>query len=628
MASFTPSEHIQHVLASLPTKPGCYLMKDETGKVIYVGKAKKLRNRVRSYFNSSAEAYPKTLRLREQIADIEVIVAETEVQALILEETLIKRHLPRFNIMLKDDKRYPYIKVNWQAPFPKVETTRRVDKDGSRYFGPYTAMWAVQNTLRTLRKAFPYLTCDRDITGRDERACLFYDIKLCNAPCIGAVNQEQYRAMIVELMDVLSGKSDKVMARLNREMQQAAENLQFEKAAAIRDQIKAVEYINQRHKVVNPKMTDHDVIAVARDKNDACVQILFIRNGKLVGSDSRMLGGADGEPDEEILSQFLTQFYSDVAEVPHEIILPNEVEEARIIEQWLKDKRGGHKVTITVPQRGDKHNLIKMAEENASEALRMIRAQWEADTHRHEQAMGELQTALNLPTPPNRIECYDISTTQGTAIVASRVVFVRGAPRKSEYRRFNIRSVSHAGPDDYQSMREALTRRFNRYQAALDAAAPSDPGKTDTDETWRLLPDLLMIDGGKGQLGIGVEVLQEFGLLGRVPVVALAKQFEELYLPGDPNPVILPRRSEALYLVQRVRDEAHRFAITTHRNQRTKIGMASKLETIPGIGPKKRKALLQAFGNSIDAIKAASVDELTAVPGITMELALAVKEGL
>ncbi|MBI5670212.1 MAG: excinuclease ABC subunit UvrC [Chloroflexi bacterium] len=628
MAAFTPSEHIQHILASLPTKPGCYLMKDETGKVIYVGKAKKLRNRVRSYFNSSAEAYPKTLRLREQIADIEVIVAETEVQALILEETLIKRHLPRFNIMLKDDKRYPYIKVNWQEPFPKVETTRRVEKDGSRYFGPYTAMWAVQNTLRTLRKAFPYLTCDRVITGNDERACLFYDIKLCNAPCIGAVNQEQYRAMIAELMDVLSGRSEKVMARLNHEMQQAAENLQFEKAAAIRDQLKAIEYINQRHKVVNPKMTDHDVIAVARDKNDACVQILFIRNGKLVGSDARMLGGAEGEPDEEILSQFLTQFYSDVAEVPHEIILPNEVEEARIIEQWLKDKRGGQKVTITVPQRGDKHALIKMAEENASEALRMIRAQWEADTHKHEQALAELQEALKLPAPPNRIECYDISTTQGTAIVASRVVFVRGAPRKSEYRRFNIRTVSHAGPDDYQSMREALTRRFHRYQDAQQADAPTDPAKTDTDETWRLLPDLLMIDGGKGQLGVGVEVLKEFGLFGRVPVVALAKQFEELYEPDNPNPIILPRRSQALYLVQRVRDEAHRFAITTHRNQRTKIGMASKLETIPGVGPKRRKALLKAFGNSIDAIKAASVDELTAVPGITEPLAQTIKASL
>ncbi|HEX2907951.1 MAG TPA: excinuclease ABC subunit UvrC [Phototrophicaceae bacterium] len=628
MSQFQPSEHIERILASLPLKPGCYLMKDAKGKVIYVGKAKRLRNRVRSYFNSSAEGNAKTLRLREQIVDIEIIVAETEVQALILEETLIKRHMPHFNIMLKDDKRYPYIKVNWHDPFPRVETTRRVDKDGSRYFGPYTAMWAVQNTLRTLRKAFPYLTCDRVINGQDERACLFYDIKLCNAPCIGAVNQEQYRAMISELMDVLGGKSERVLARLNHDMQQAAENLQFERAAAIRDQIKAIEYINQRHKIVNPNMTDHDVIALARDKNDACVQILFIRNGKLVGSDARMLGGAEDEPDAEILSQFMTQFYGDVAEVPHEIILPDEVEEARIIEQWLRNKRGGQKVTITVPKRGDKHNLVKIAEENASEALRMIRAQWEADTHKHEQAMAELQEALKLPIPPNRIECYDISTTQGTAIVASRVVFLRGAPRKNEYRRFNIRTVNHEGPDDYQSMREALTRRFTRYQTALTEPTETDPGKTDRDETWRLLPDLLMIDGGKGQLGIAVEVLQEFGLFGKLPVVALAKQFEELYLPGDSHPVILPRRSQALYLVQRVRDEAHRFAITTHRNQRTKIGMASKLETIPGIGPKKRKALLKAFGNSIDAIKTASVEELTAVPGITEPLALAIKEAL
>lgn len=626
MTAFQPSEHIQHILASLPAKPGCYLMKNAAGEIIYVGKAKKLRSRVRSYFNASAESSPKTLRLREQIADIEVIIAESEVQALILEETLIKRHRPRFNISLKDDKRYPYIRVRWQDPFPKVETTRRVLNDGSRYFGPYTAMWAVQNTLRTLRRAFPYLTCDRDITGQDERACLFYDIKLCNAPCIGAVNKEQYRAMIGELIDVLSGKSDRVMARLNSEMQAAAEALQFERAAALRDQLRAIEYINQRHKVVNPNMTDHDVIALARDKNDACVQILFIRNGKLVGSDARMLGGAEDEPDAEVLSQFITQFYSEVAEVPHELILPEEVEEARIIEQWLKDKRRGHKVTITVPKRGDKRALIKMAEENAEEALRMIRAQWEADTLKHEAGMAEMQQALGLPRPPNRIECFDISTTQGTAIVASRVVFVQGVPRKSEYRRFNIRSVDHAGSDDYQSMREALTRRFSRYQTALAEPAPEDPAQTDRDETWRLLPDLLIVDGGKGQLGVAVEVLREFNLLERVPVAALAKQFEELYLPDEPNPVILPRRSEALFLVQRVRDEAHRFAVTTHRQQRTKIGMASRLETIPGIGPKKRRALLKAFGNSIDAIRRASVEELMAVKGINEQLALTLKE--
>ncbi|MBL8155806.1 MAG: excinuclease ABC subunit UvrC [Anaerolineae bacterium] len=626
--SFRPSEHIANILKSLPMKPGCYLMKDKDGRIIYVGKAKRLRNRVRSYFNSSAEGSAKTLRLRENIVDIEVIVTETEVQALITEETLIKRHQPFYNINLKDDKHYPYIKINWQDGYPRVETTRRVVKDGSRYFGPYAAMWAVQNTLRTLRRAFPYLTCDREINGKDERACLFYDIKLCNAPCIGAVTKDEYRAMISELMDVLNGKSEGVVKRMTQEMNAAAEALQFERAAAVRDQLKAIEYITQRHKAVNPNMTDHDVVALARDKNDAAVQILFIRNGKLVGSDVRMLTGAEGESDEAVLEQFLTQFYAEAAEIPSEIMLPNEVESAKIIEQWLRDKRSGQKVAITVPQRGNKRDLIKMAQENAAEGLRMIREQWEADTHKQEEALGELQKALDLPRPPNRIECFDISTTQGTSIVASRVVFDQGAPRKSEYRRFNIRTVSHAGPDDYQSMREALTRRFNRWKGALEDPMVNTPGGDDHDETWRRLPDLLLIDGGKGQLGIAIEVLTEFDLLGKVPVASLAKQFEELYRPGASTPVILNRRSPALYLVQRVRDEAHRFAITSHRQQRTKAGMASKLEQIPGIGPKRRKALLKAFGNSIDAIRGATIDELMQVRGVTAEIATTIKETL
>ncbi len=624
--TFQPSEHIQHILASLPMKPGCYLMKDKTGRIIYVGKAKRLRNRVRSYFNSSAEGNAKTMRLRENIVDIEVIITETEVQALITEETLIKRHQPFYNINLKDDKHYPYIKINWQDDYPKVETTRRVVKDGSRYFGPYAAMWAVQNTLRTLRRAFPYLSCDRVIDGKDERACLFYDIKLCNGPCIGAVSKDDYRAMISELMDVLNGKSESVIKRMTQAMNDAAEALQFERAAQYRDQLRAIEYITQRHKAVSPTMTDHDVIALARDKNDTAVQILFIRNGKLIGSDVRMLTGAEDEPDEVVLEQFVTQFYSDVAEVPAEIMLPSEVDGARIIEQWLKDKRGGQKVQITVPQRGNKRDLIKMAQENASEGLRMIREQWEADTHKQEEALAALQNELHLTTPPNRIECYDISTTQGTAIVASRVVFVQGAPRKSEYRRFNIKTVSHAGPDDFQSMREALTRRFNRWKGSLEDPTQVAPGATDHDETWRLLPDLLMIDGGKGQLGIAVEVLKEFDLYGKVPVVSLAKQFEEIYFPEQSTPLILNRRSPALFLVQRVRDEAHRFAITSHRKQRTKQGMASKLEQVPGIGPTRRKALLKAFGNSIDAIRSASIEDLMQVRGVTQEIAQSIKE--
>ena len=626
--TFTPSEHIQTILKNLPQKPGVYLMKNASGTVIYVGKAKRLRSRVRSYFTASAESSEKTLRLRQHIADIDYIVEQNEVKALILEETLIKRYQPQFNISLKDDKRYPYIKINVQEPFPKVETTRRVVRDGSRYFGPYVAMWAVQDTLQTLRKAFPYLTCDREITGRDARACLFYDIKLCSGPCIGAVNQQQYRAMIEELMAVLSGRAERVVERLTAEMLAASENLDFERAAALRDQLKAIEFITQRHKAVGSSLTDHDVIALARDKDDAVVQILFVRNGKLIGSDAHTLSGAADESDEAVLQAFIKRFYDDAPEIPRDLILPQEVEEARIIEQWLKDKRSGSRVTISVPQRGSKRDLVKVAQENAAEALRMMRAQWEADTTRHEEALAELRAALALPSIPNRIECYDISTTQGTAIVASRVVFVQGAPRKAEYRRFNIRTVSHAGSDDYQSMREALTRRFQRYRQAQENPALVAPGSADPDETWRLLPDLLIVDGGKGQLGVAVEVLHEFGLFDQVPVVALAKQFEELYLPGRPEALALPRRSQALYLVQRVRDEAHRLAITSHRRQRQKQGMASRLETAPGIGPAKRKALLKHFGNSLEAIRKASIEELCAVPGINQRLAEAVKAAL
>jgi excinuclease ABC subunit C len=625
---FIPSEHIQTILKNLPMKPGVYIMKNARGEIIYIGKAKLLRNRVRSYFNASADGSLKTLKMRGEVVDIQFIVEENEVKALILEETMIKRHKPRYNISLKDDKRYPYIRISWEQPFPKVEATRRPAQDGARYFGPYVAMWAVQNTLQTLRKAFPYLTCDREITGRDPRACLYHDLRLCNAPCIGAVDQAGYRAMIGELMDVLSGKSESVVARLTDAMHAAAERMDFERAAALRDQLRAIEYITRQHKAVSPGLADQDVIALARDDKDTVAQILFIRNGKLIGSASRSLDNTSDADDAEVLEAFIRGFYDSAAEVPPEVVVPQNIEEARIIERWLRDKRSGKRVTITVPQRGEKKHLIDMARENAAETLHMMRAQWEADTTKQEAALGELHQALGLPRIPNRIECYDISTTQGTAIVASRVVFVRGAPAKSEYRRFNIRTVSHAGSDDFQSMREALTRRFARWREATLNPVPVAPGKDDRDETWRILPDLLMIDGGKGQLNVGVEVLLEFGLTERVPVVSLAKQFEELYLPDRPDPVILPRRSEALYLVQRVRDEAHRFAITSHRARRDKMGMVSQLEAIPGVGPSKRKALLKAFGGSIDAIRAASEADLVRVPGINAKLAALIKEML
>ena len=621
-------ERVKTILDNLPMKPGVYIMKDAKDTIIYVGKAKYLRNRVRSYFTINADGRAKTIQMRGQVTEIDFIVTENDVKALILEETLIKKHKPRYNISLKDDKRYPYIRISWQDDYPKVETTRRVEQDGARYFGPYAAMWAVQNTLQVLRKAFPYLTCDREITGKDARACLYHDLKLCNAPCIGAVSREEYRQMIQELMDILSGKSEGVLARMNQTMLNAAENLQFEQAAAIRDQMKAIEFITTRHKAVSSDMENQDVIAIARENGEALVQILFIRNGKLIGSDSRMLDNAEEETDSVILEQFITQFYSDAGEIPSELVLPAEVEQTRIIERWLREKRNGSKVSITVPQRGDKRNLIKLAQDNAGEAMRMMRAQFEADTTKHEGSLTELQKELKLPRIPNRIECFDISTTQGTAITASRVVFVQGSPAKAEYRRFNIRSVIHEGPDDFQSMREALSRRFGRWKAAMEADPTAAPDGKDADETWKKLPDLLIIDGGKGQLGIAVEVLTDFGLLDRVPVVGLAKQFEEIFLPGESRSIVLSRRSQALYLVQRVRDEAHRFAITSHRKRRSKASLASRLEEIPGIGPKKRKALLKHFGNSIDAIKRASLEDLAKVPGVNTALAVIIRAGL
>ncbi|MHB8747659.1 MAG: excinuclease ABC subunit UvrC [Aggregatilineales bacterium] len=624
---FTPSDHIQAILRNLPHKPGCYLMKDKTGTIIYIGKAIDLHNRVRSYFDNNVDS-PKTLRLRAHITDIDFIVLPSEIAALHTEFNLIRQYMPYYNVRLKDDKRYPYIAVRWAQPFPRIEITRQMTQDGSRYFGPYTAAWSVRETLDVLRKAFPYLSCDRDITGKDERACLYHDIKLCNAPCIGAVNQEEYRAGIQSLMDFLSGRSDAIIADMRAKMEVASESLDFERAATVRDQLRAMERVVERQKVVMPVTTDQDVIAFAQEKGDTCVQVLFIRSGRLIGREYFMLEGADDTPDSEILTNFMAQFYEESTQMPDEVLLPHEIEEALILEQWLRDKRGGKKVKLTVPRRGTKADLVKIASENANETLAMLRAQWAADTNKQTEAMAELQQALALPQPPNRIECFDISTLQGTATIASRVVFVQGAARKSEYRKFNIRSVTTVGePNDFQSMREALTRRLQRYADSLNAS-PIAPGQQDRDETWRLLPDLLIIDGGKGQLGVAVEVLNEFHLLGEVPVVGLAKQFEELFVPGRPESIVLPRRSQALYLVQRIRDEAHRFAITANRQKRAKTGLVSQLESVPGIGPSRRKALLAAFHNDIDALRQASVDDLVQIKGITRALAEAVKEHL
>jgi excinuclease ABC subunit C len=617
------SEHLKSTLATLPGKPGCYLMKDAAGKIIYVGKAVNLKNRVRSYFHTSAGHDRKTRRLVYEIADIEWIVVGSELEALILEMNLIKRHRPHFNVRLKDDKRYPYIKVHWQDDFPKVTVTRQMRKnDGSRYFGPYTSVWAVHQTLDLLRRIFPYLTCNREITGMDKRACLYMDINLCNAPCVGAVTKDEYRQMIADLMQFLDGRTDPIVNRLQSEMQKASEEMRYEKAAALRDQINAIEKVVEKQKVITKKQVDSDVIAMAREDGDACVQIFFIRAGKMIGREYFMLEGTEDSADEEVMAQFVKQFYTEAANVPSEVLLPKEIEEAHIIKQWLNTKRGGHKVEMRVPRRGQSHQLVQMATENATETLKSLRAQWQADTHKQEQALTELQEAFKLPSPPNRIECYDISNTQGVATVGSMVVFTQGVPDKKLYRRFNIRSVS--GPDDFASMEEALTRRFKRWEAAqVETSKP----KSKSDASFSFLPDLLIVDGGKGQLSRAVQVLESFGLMGKVPVVGLAKQEEEIFFPNNPQSILLPRHSQGLYLVQRIRDEAHRFAITAHRKRRSKLGMASALDSIPGIGPAKRKALLQEFG-SLDKIRTASVSELAKAKGINIALAETIKANL
>ncbi len=616
------NDQLKHVLDSLPNKPGCYLMKDGEGHVLYVGKAINLRNRVRSYFHAHADHERRIRKLVSHIQDIEWIVVGSELEALILEMNLIKKYRPHYNVRLKDDKRYPYIKIHWADPFPTVTVTRQMVQDGSRYYGPYTSVWAVHQTLDLLRRIFPFLTCDREITGGDERACLYLDIKLCAAPCIGRIDQEAYRQMIADLCQFLEGRTEKIVTRLKSEMERASDEMRFEQAGSLRDQIRAIQTVVERQKIISSEYIDLDVLALARSDGDACVQVFFIRGGKLIGRDYFLLEGAEENSDENVMAEFLKQFYSQASSVPPQVLLPHEVEEMQIIRQWLGQRRVDQKVEILVPRQGPQYELMDMAVENATETLRALQAQWRSDKHRQELALAELQTALGKSEPLNRIECYDISNIQGTAAVGSMVVFEQGVPKKGLYRHFNIRSVS--GPDDFASMEEVLTRRLNRWKAAQEEA--SAPGKK-LDPAFAFLPDFLIVDGGKGQLSRAVAVLEKFNLQGKLTVAGLAKQNEELFFPGQPEPLVLPRNSQALFLIQRIRDEAHRSAITSHRKQRSRVGLASRLDVIPGIGPARRKALLNRFG-SLDAIIQASQDELVEVPGINLALAQTIKEAL
>jgi excinuclease ABC subunit C len=616
---YNRADMAQVMLEGIPAKPGCYLMKDKAGRVIYVGKAINLRSRVRSYFHAAATHDRKIKELVARIADIEWIVVDSELEALILEMNLIKKHKPKYNVRLKDDKRYPYVRVHWGDPFPKVTMTRRIVNDGSRYYGPYTSVWAVHQTLDVLRRIFPYLTCDRVITGEDLRACLYHDIKLCMAPCIGIVGQDAYRAMIVDLCRFLEGQTEPILQRLEKEMERASANMEYERAAAIRDQLSAIEKVVEGQKVVSKDKLDSDVIAFARDERNACVQVFFIRRGKMIGREYFVLEGTRKADDEEVVRAFVKQFYSNSATLPQRVLLPLEIEEAKIIESWLNRRSSDRKIKIMVPQRGVKKELVAMAADNAAETLTMLKAQWEADRSKHVQALSELQEALGLNGPPNRIEGYDISNLQGTAAAGSMVVFEQGAPNKALYRKYTIKSVQ--GQDDFASMEELLSRRFRRWELSQEAA--KGPGAK-LDRAFGFLPDLVLIDGGKGQLRRAADMLKLFGLDDKVPIVGLAKRHEELFQLKRRDPVILPRNAQALYLLQRVRDEAHRFALSHHRSQRRRSGIASRLDTIQGIGPARRKALLQTFGD-LDGIRSAEIDDIESVPGINRELAERVK---
>ena len=627
------------------------MMHDQAGVVIYVGKAINLRNRVRSYFHRpSGQGSFKIRELVLHVAQLETIVTESELEALILECNLIKKHRPKYNIRLKDDKNYLYVKIDVASPWPRVYTTRRVVKDGARYFGPYASARSIRATLDVLKKIFPYRSCDMEITGQERRPCLDFHIHRCLGPCIGAANSEDYAQVIRQVVLFLEGKSDQVAEWVHQRMTAAAEAMDYESAAIYRDQLAAIRQVIERQKVLSTTTGDEDVIAFARDGGEACAQVFFIRGGKLIGREHFVLQGTEGSNDKEVMGGFLEQFYNNAPYVPSEIVLQIEAEEMGILQSWLKQKRGNG-LSITVPHEGEKKDLVNMVAENAAESLAALRAQWLVDAKKTGGALVELQQELGLPALPTRIECYDISNISGTSSVGSMVVFDKGVPRNSEYRRFKIKTVE--GANDFASLQEVLRRRFKRVAApaaalwapveASDGSTPgSTPGSTvaaprpdlptaepaQTDETpqegWAARPGLLIVDGGKGQLSAAREVMEELGV-GDVPTVGLAKEREEVFLPGRSEPVLLPRTSQGLYLVQRIRDEAHRFALAYHQRLRKQTSLKSALDEVTGIGPRRKSALLKQFG-TVAGVRAASVGELMQTPGMTKPLAELIKE--
>jgi len=601
-------------LEALPARPGVYIMRDGEGRVIYVGKAANLHSRVRSYFGSGRSMEPKTRALSSSIADFEYIITNTSQEALHLEATLVKRHQPVFNVRLKDDKHYPYLRIDVQNPWPRAEITRRVADDGARYFGPYASAGSVRKLLDLVNRLFPCRACTKTIGGQDRRPCLDFYLHRCLAPCASYCTKEEYDEMIRQVILFLEGRTDAVVREIKSRMAEAAKGLQFERAAILRDQLQAIERVTERQITAYATPSDEDVFGLARIDGEACVQVLFIRGTKMIGGDHFALDGAKDEPDIEVLNSFLKQFYESATYVPQKVLLPLSVPERGPIEEWLSERRGG-RVSLIVPHRGNKRHLVAMAGDNAREALEMMRVKWLADSGKTQQALEELQEELNLPSLPRRIECYDISDIMGTAAVGSMVVFADGHPRRTEYRRFRIKTVK--GANDVAMLAEVLRRRFKRAAQRESDSEPREKG-------WATLPNLVLIDGGRPQLNAALDALREMEV-PFLPAAGLAKQEEELYVKDVAEPIVLPRTSQALYLLQRVRDEAHRFAVTYHRKVREQAGTQSTLDSIPGVGPKRKRALIRKFG-SVKGIREASVEEIAATVGFTRSLAERVKE--
>lgn len=613
----------QEELSMIPTKPGVYIMKDQTGQIIYVGKAVSLRHRVRSYFQPSAKHSPRIASMVEQVAGVEFITTSSEVEALALECNLIKANRPKYNVRLRDDKQYPWLKVTWQEPYPRVFMVRRPQKDGARYFGPYTNTGSMREIFRLLRKVFPIRTCKKQLgspgeetaRSREVRPCLNYHIGRCLGPCSGSVDPAEYRRNVQDFCSVLEGNPEGLVASLTEKMKAAAANMEYEKAAAFRDKLRALHRVVERQVVVSTEVKDRDVFGMAKAEEGSMVLVLQIRRGKLIARDSYYYPGEDLEEQEDFFRAFLLQYYDDREYIPKEVLIPCPLADQEVITAWFREKMQ-KAVYLIHPQRGEKYRLLKMAMDNAAIVLNqelIRRAEKDASAA---QSLDSLAQALALPEKPERIEAFDISNFQGAQPVASMVVFVNGLPQNTAYRRFRIQGVT--GINDFAMMQEAVRRRFTR-------GLKEKAGETE-EKGFDVFPDLLVIDGGKGQLSAVVEVLTELGL-GEQPVISLAEKEEEIFLPNRSAPLVLPRTDEGLKLLQRVRDEAHRFAVTFHRSLREKKTTHSALDGVKGIGPKRKKALLQHFG-SVKRIKDATLDELMTVKGMTEKAALAVLQGL